>query len=244
MRKSASSTAQHDRRSFLTITGITMATTILGVAPSSRVDAAALTKGQRDKLTADDIIALMKKGNERFRVGKESPHDYLAQQKASAKGQYPAAVILSCIDSRAPAETIMDLGIGDCFNARVAGNIANDDILGSMEFACKVSGAKVVLVMGHTACGAIKGAIDNAQLGNLTGLLAKIRPAVEATQYSGERSSKNYAFVDAVARKNVELTIADIRRRSPVLAELETSRAVKIVGAMYNLESGVVEFFG
>jgi carbonic anhydrase len=138
----------------------------------------------------------------------------------------------------------MDLGIGDCFNARVAGNIANDDILGSMEFACKVAGAKVVLVMGHTACGAIKGAIDKAQLGNLTGLLTKVRPAVEATQYSGERSAKNYAFVDTVARKNVELTLAHIRRRSTVLADLETSGAVKIVGAMYDLETGLVEFFG
>jgi carbonic anhydrase len=244
MRQSAHSTVGLNRRSFLTVTGITMATTILGAAPTSRLDAAALNKAQRDKMTADDIVALMKKGNERFRVGKESPHDYLAQQKVSAKGQYPAAVILSCIDSRAPAETIMDLGIGDVFNARVAGNIANDDILGSMEFACKVAGAKVVMVMGHTACGAIKGAIDKAELGNLTGLLAKIRPAVDATQYAGERSATNYAFVDTVARKNVELTIADIRRRSPVLAELETSRAVKIVGAMYNLETGVVEFFG
>ena len=247
MRRQPPSTLRHsrtNRRSFLQTTSIAIATTILGVAPTDRpAYAAALTKAQRDKLTPDDIIALMKKGNERFRLGKESPHDYLAQQKVSAKGQYPAAVILSCIDSRAPAETIMDLGIGDCFNARVAGNIANDDILGSMEFACKVAGAKVVLVMGHTACGAIKGAIDNAQLGNLTGLLAKIRPAVEATQYSGERSAKNYAFVDTVARKNVELTIADIRRRSAVLADLETSGAAKIVGAMYNLESGLVEFF-
>ena len=233
------------RRSFLGVTCIAIATTILGVAPGGRrVYAAALTKAQRDKLTPDDIIALMKKGNQRFRAGQESPHDYLAQQKASAKGQYPAAVILSCIDSRAPAETIMDLGIGDCFNARVAGNIVNDDILGSMEFACKLAGSKVVLVMGHTGCGAIKGAIDKAELGNLTGLLAKIRPAVEATQYPGERSAKNYAFVDAVARKNVELTTADIRRRSIVLAELEASGAVKIVGAMYNLETGILEFFG
>jgi carbonic anhydrase len=138
----------------------------------------------------------------------------------------------------------MDLGIGDVFNARVAGNIANDDILGSMEFACKVAGAKVVLVMGHTACGAIKGAIDKVQLGKLTGLLARIRPAVEATKYQGERSAKNYDFVDAVARKNVELTMADIRRRSTVLAELATGGTVKIVGAMYNLETGVVEFVG
>jgi carbonic anhydrase len=113
-----------------------------------------------------------------------------------------------------------------------------------MEFACKLAGAKVVLVMGHTACGAIKGAIDNAQLGNLTGLLTKIRPAVEATQYSGERSSKNYAFVDAVARKNVELAMAEIRKRSAVLAELESAKTVKIVGSMYNLETGLVEFFG
>src|SRR5207344_3336751 len=152
------------------------------------------------------IIELMKKGNQRFRLGKESPHNYLAQQKASAKGQFPAAVILSCIDSRAPAETILDLGIGDTFNARVAGNISNDDILGSMEFACKLAGAKVVLVMGHTACGAIKGAIDNAQLGNLTGLLGKIRPAVDATKYEGDRSSKNDAFVDEVAKTNVRQT--------------------------------------
>ncbi len=138
----------------------------------------------------------------------------------------------------------MDLGIGDTFNARVAGNVANDDIIGSMEFACKVAGAKVVLVMGHTACGAIKGAIDNVQLGNLTGLLAKIRPAVSATEYQGERSTNNYDFVDAVARKNVELTIGRIRRRSSALADLESSGAVKIVGAMYNLETGLVEFFG
>jgi carbonic anhydrase len=232
-----------NRRSFLKITGIAAATTVLSAASGWRLAyAAALSKAQREKMTPDDILTLMQKGNERFRRGKESPHDYLAQQKASAKGQYPAAVILSCIDSRAPAETIMDLGIGDCFNARVAGNVANDDILGSMEFACKVAGAKVILVMGHTACGAIKGEIDSVQLGNLTGLLAKIRPAVDATQYQGERTAGNYGFVDAVARKNVELTMADIHRRSPVLAELETSGAVKIAGAMYNIGTGKVDF--
>jgi carbonic anhydrase len=194
-------------------------------------------------MTPDEIVQLMKKGNERFRSGQKTTQNYLAQQRASAKGQYPAAVLLSCIDSRAPAETIMDLGIGDVFNARVAGNVANDDILGSMEFACQVAGAKVILVMGHTACGAIKGAIDRVQLGNLTGLLTKIQPAVDATAYQGERSAKNYAFVDAVARKNVELTMGDIRRSSSVLADLEGSHAIKIVGAMYNLETGLVEFF-
>ena len=233
-----------NRRSFLKTTSAAAVTAVVTMAPIGNIAYGALTKAQRDKLTPDEIIELMKQGNQRFRLGKESPHDYLTQQKASASGQYPAAVILSCIDSRAPAETIMDLGIGDTFNARVAGNISNDDILGSMEFACKLAGAKVVLVMGHTACGAIKGAIDNAQLGNLTGLLGKIRPAVVATKYQGERSASNYAFVDAVARTNVELTMADIRRRSSVLADLEKSGAIKIVGAMYNLDTGAVEFFG
>jgi len=245
MRSEAPSTlgSNHvSRRRLLKIIAMATAPPALGVVPAGLVYAAALTKAQRDKMTPDDIIALMKKGNQRFRLGQESPHDYLAQQKVSAKGQYPAAVILSCIDSRAPAETIMDLGIGDCFNARVAGNVANDDILGSMEFACKVAGAKVVLVMGHTACGAIKGAIDNVQLGNLTGLLAKIRPVVEATPYAGERSAKNSSFVDAVARKNVELTITDISRRSSVLADLANARSIRIAGAMYHIETGLVEF--
>jgi carbonic anhydrase len=215
-----------------------------GATLSDVVDAAVLTKAQRDSMTPDEVLALMKKGNKRFNAGRREDHNYLAQQRATAAGQNPVAVLLSCIDSRAPAETIMDLRIGDIFNSRVAGNIENPDILGSMEFACKVSGAKVVLVMGHTACGAIKGAIDKAELGNLTGLLAKIQPAVEATTYTGERSSKNYGFVDAVARKNVELTIANIRKNSPVLAGMETSGAIKIAGAMYSLQTGVVDFIG
>jgi carbonic anhydrase len=233
------------RRNFLRLTGTA---TVLGLAggalfpASARADA--LTKAQRDSMTPEQIIAVMKRGNARFRSGERKARNYLSEQKASASGQYPAAVLLSCIDSRAPAEVIMDLGIGDIFNCRVAGNIENDDILGSMEFACKLMGAKVVLVMGHTACGAIKGAIANAELGNLTALLAKIKPAVQATTYTGDRSETNYAFVDAVARKNVELTIAGIRRDSPVLAELETSGAIKITGAMYNLGTGAVEFFG
>ncbi|MGC2081007.1 MAG: carbonic anhydrase family protein [Xanthobacteraceae bacterium] len=137
---------------------------------------------------------------------------------------------------------MMDLGLGDIFNCRVAGNISNQDILGSMEFACKLAGAKVVLVMGHTACGAIKGAIDNVELGNLTGLLDKIKPAVQATSFSGEHSSKNYAFVDAVARTNVRMTVDNIRKNSAALAELERSGTIKITGAMYNLDTGALEF--
>jgi carbonic anhydrase len=231
------------RRSFLKTAGIATAAGLLTAGPFAQLAyAAALTKAQRDKLTPDQIIAMMKRGNERFRSGKTT-QDFLAQQRASAKGQFPAAVILSCIDSRASAETIMDLGIGDVFNARVAGNIANDDILGSMEFACAAAGAKVVLVMGHTACGAIKGAIDDVQLGNLTGLLAKIQPAVKAATYQGDRSAKNNAFVDAVARKNVELTMESIQKGSPVLSELKAKGAIKIVGAMYDIQSAKVDFF-
>jgi len=243
--ESCTDSAACNRRGFLSASlGLSVAGFVGTGTLSTVAYAAAMTKAQRDKLTPDEVLALMKKGNKRFSSGAREDHNYLAQQRASASGQYPIAVLLSCIDSRAPAETIMDLRIGDIFNSRVAGNIANPDILGSMEFACKVAGAKVVLVMGHTACGAIKGAIDNAELGNLTGLLAKIKPAVAATAYSGERSSKNYAFVDAVARKNVELTIANIRKDSPVLAGMESSGAIKIAGAMYSLQSGVIEFSG
>jgi len=202
-----------------------------------------LTEAQRDRLTPDEIIALMKQGNERFRKGDRLTRNHMEDRDASTKGQYPAAIILSCIDSRAPAEIIMDLGLGEVFNARVAGNISTSDILGSMEFACKVAGAKVVVVMGHTSCGAVKGAIDEAKLDNLTGLLKKIRPAVEGTTFQGDRSSKNPAFVDAVALKNVELTINSIRDNSAVLRNLESAKSIRIVGSLYNLETAVVEFF-
>jgi carbonic anhydrase len=232
------------RRSFLGTSFIGTVAFVGSGAFGAHASAAAMSKAQRTRLTPDDVLALMKQGNKRFSSGRRIDHDYLAQQRATAAGQFPLAVLLSCIDSRAPAETIMDLRIGDVFNSRVAGNVANGDILGGMEFACKLSGAKVVLVMGHTACGAVKGAIDNAELGNLTGLLAKIRPAVAATAYGGERSSQNYAFVDAVARKNVELTIEGIRKDSPVLAAMEGSGAVRIAGAMYDLQRGTIDFLG
>jgi carbonic anhydrase len=232
-----------DRRRFLSLLAAAGTGGLVGGGLTPRLAyAVTLTKTQRDEMTPDDIIALMKQGNERFRKGEKLTRDYIAAQRAAAKGQHPAAVILSCIDSRAPAEVIMDLGIGDVFNSRVAGNISNDDILGSMEFASKVAGAKVVLVMGHTSCGAIQGAIDGVTLGNLTGLLAKIKPAVQATAFQGDRSSKNPAFVDAVAKKNVELTMVSIRTGSAVLRDLESAKAVKIAGAMYDLNSGTVDF--
>jgi carbonic anhydrase len=156
-------------------------------AVRSASGAPALTQERRDALTPDEIIAEMLAGNQRFTAGERRPRDFLAEQEATAAGQFPAAIALSCVDFRAPIEVICDLGIGATFNARVAGNIANDDILGSMEFASAVAGAKLVVVMGHTACGAVKGAIDNVELGNLTLLLAKIRPAVEATVYDGDK---------------------------------------------------------
>jgi len=232
------------RRNFLIASGAATAVGLAGGLLTAAARADALTHEQREQMTPEQIIEEMRQGNARFRRGEAKPRSYLREQKASAKGQYPAAVLLSCIDSRAPAEVIMDLGIGDIFNCRVAGNIANEDILGSMEFACKLAGAKVVLVMGHTKCGAVKGAVANAELGNLTGLLAKIKPAVQATSYSGEHSASNYTYVDAVARKNVELTVAAIRKNSPVLAQLESAGTIKITGAMYNVETGALEFFG
>jgi carbonic anhydrase len=213
-----------------------------GLVGSPRVADAALSKEQRDQLTPVAVLDRLKQGNERFRAGKLDTHDYLTQS-ATVSGQYPAAAILSCIDSRAPAEIILDVGIGDTFNARVAGNIANDDILGSLEFACAVSGAKLILVMGHTACGAIKGAIDEAELGHLTGLLQKIKPAIGATTFAGERTSKNAEFVDAVAKTNVRRTIDAMRQQSPILGDLEKQGRIAITKSIYHLSGGRVEFF-
>jgi carbonic anhydrase len=232
-----------DRRDFCKAVGVTTAVVVVGASLGTELAHADLTKEQRDKMTPDEVIQQMKAGNERFRSGKPQHRDLMREVKATTKAQYPAAVVFSCIDSRAPTELILDFGIGDIFSGRVAGNVADEDVLGSMEFACKVAGSKVVLVMGHTSCGAIKGVIDGVELGNLTALLSKIRPAVEATRYTGERSAKNYAFVDAVARENVLMTIANVRQRSPVLRELESTGSIKIAGSMYNLETGTVEFF-
>jgi carbonic anhydrase len=219
------------------------------IAPAARALAqppaattAALTKAQRDMMTPAQILDQLKKGNERFRAGKTALRDYRDQQRTSAGGQYPTTAVLGCIDSRAPAEIIFDAGIGDTFNARIAGNVVNDDLLGSLEFACAVSGAKVLLLMGHTACGAIKGAIDDVEMGNLTGLLARIKPAITATTFAGDKSSKNAAYVDAVARSNVRLGIENVRRRSPILADLEKNGTIAMVGAMYDLATGTVQF--
>lgn len=195
-------------------------------------------------ISPNTAIQMLKDGNSRFLAGEAINRDLNAQVAQTATGQYPFAVILSCIDSRIPTEIIFDQGIGDVFNARVAGNFVNEDILGSMEFACKLAGSKVVVVMGHTSCGAVKGACDHAELGNLTQMLDKIMPAVNAieTPEGEERNSKNINFVNKVAEKNVQLTIEDIKAKSPVLAEMYENKEIDIVGAMYDVKSGKVTF--
>jgi len=211
-----------------------------GAAVKERVRGASLTEAQRDSLTPDQVVQAFMNGNERFLGGRQRDRDFLGEMKSSAEGQYPALIVLSCIDSRTPVEVISDLGIGDTFNAKVAGNAVNDDILGSMEYACAVAGAKVVLVLGHTSCGAIKGAIDNVVLGNLTLLLARFKAAIDDTPYEGERTSKNAAFVDAVARTQVRKSVQQIRQRSRVLADLEAEGKIRMVGSMYDVATGVV----
>jgi len=203
---------------------------------------AGLSKAVRDAATPDEVIARAKAGNERFRTGRTRHRDLLVELKRTAGGQWPAAVVLGCIDSRAPAEIIFDLGLGDIFNCRVAGNVESADVLGSMEYATQVAGAKLIIVLGHSACGAVKGAIADARLGNLTQLLAKIRPAVGLTEYMGARTADDADFVDAVARKSVQMAIDRIRADSPVIAEQEKSGAIKIVGCFYDLSTGAVEF--
>lgn len=244
MEKVEQATTNPNRRSLLkSACGASIASMVGTLGISQITFAAALTKEERDKMTPDQIIEGLKQGNKRFRSGKPERHDYLAQKRASVTAQFPSAIILSCIDSRAPAEIILDTGIGEAFVTRTAGNVSNDDIVGGMEFACSIAGAKVIVVMGHTGCGAVRGAIDNVKLGNLTGLLDKIKPAVAATNYSGERVGSNYAFVDAVAKTNVRQTIENIRKSSSVLRDLEKEGKLKMIGAMYNLNGGMVEFF-
>ncbi len=191
-------------------------------------------------VTPDAALTLLADGNARFVAGTPVRRDYSDQIRATAAGQYPFAVVLGCIDSRVPIETVFDQGIGDIFAARVAGNIVNTELLGSMEFACQLAGSKLVVVLGHTSCGAVKGAISSARLGNLTQLVQKIEPAVEAND--GERDVDNADYVDGVAEENVRMVMAEIRRESPVLAAMEEEGTIRIVGGMYDVSTGVVRF--
>ncbi|MFV1448967.1 carbonic anhydrase family protein [Maribacter sp. HS] len=204
------------------------------------------TKETQATMTPDKSLTFLKEGNERFQNNLKANRNLLEQVNDTSEGQFPFATILSCIDSRVSAELVFDQGLGDIFSVRIAGNFVNEDILGSMEFGCKLAGTKLIVVLGHTSCGAIKGACDHARLGNLTALINKIEPAVDAvTEPADEslRNSKNLEFVDKVAAKNVELTIENIRKQSPVLAEMEENGEIKIVGAMYDIASGAVEFY-
>ena len=202
-----------------------------------------MTAEEQRALTPDQVILDLKEGNRRFVNNDLTRRDHSAMVRNAAKGQYPVAVILSCLDSRVPVEDIFDKGIGDIFVARVAGNFVNEDILGSMEFGCKVSGAKLILVVGHENCGAIKAAIDNVKMGNITAMLTKIKPAVERSRdFKGDQSSKNDAFVDEVCRNNVLNTIEAIKSGSPILKEMAEKGEIKIVGAVYSLKTGAVTF--
>lgn len=203
---------------------------------------AQITQSEQNKLTPDAVLELLLNGNERYVKGELSAVDITKRIDKTTLGQFPKAVVLSCLDSRVPVEKVFDLSIGDIFVGRVAGNIENEDQLGSMEFATKVAGAKLVMVLGHEGCGAVKGACDNVKLGNLTALLKKIKPAVNSVEgYSEEeRTSKNDKFVSAVVEQNVRQTVSDIRKRSKVLSNLETNGDILIVGAVYSLETGKV----
>jgi carbonic anhydrase len=205
-----------------------------------------LTAEEQGSMSPDEIISRLKKGNENFINNNLTQRDHSEQRRIAAIGQYPKAIVLSCVDSRVPVEDIFDLGIGDIFVARVAGNIENRDIVGSMEFATAVAGSKVVIVLGHTSCGAVKHAIDNTDaaslgLSSLQGLLDEIRSVVEL-EGDAASSSKDKDFTNKIIDKNVQKTISDIRERSPKMSELETNGKLKIVGAVYNMESGKVEF--
>jgi len=202
-------------------------------------------KNSQAAITPGRALQLLKEGNRRFMAGRGEERELMAQVNAMRGGQWPFAIILGCIDSRVPSELIFDAGIGDLFNARVAGNFVNGDILGSMEFACELAGAKLVVVLGHTQCGAIKGACDGVELGNLTGMLARLKPAVEGTSSpveAAERTSANGLFVRDVTVRNVRMALSDIRERSEVLEALERSGAIRLIGALYDVETGSVEF--
>ncbi|WP_114781262.1 carbonic anhydrase family protein [Botryobacter ruber] len=202
-----------------------------------------LTKELLEQLTPEKAIELLKEGNKRFVSNLKYNRNLLQQVNETSQGQHPFAIVLSCIDSRTSAELIFDQGLGDIFSARIAGNIVNEDILGSMEFACKVAGSKLVVVLGHTNCGAIKGACDDVKLGYLTGLINKIKPAIEDLKYEGEKNSKNAEFVQLVAEKNVHNMIDEVTGRSSIIKEMIKNGEIGIIGGMYDVETGVVDFY-
>jgi carbonic anhydrase len=203
-----------------------------------------LTKEMQSAITPAVALEILKDGNKRFVSNLKINRNLLQQANETSDGQHPFAVILSCIDSRTSAELIFDQGLGDVFSVRIAGNIVNDDILGSMEFGCKVAGAKIIVVLGHTKCGAVKGACDDVALGNLTGLIAKIKPAVEQESVTTEnRNSSNGVFVENVAELNVSLSVKNILLKSPIIADMVKNGDIGIVGGIHDITTGEVKFF-
>jgi carbonic anhydrase len=203
-----------------------------------------LTKEMQNAISPSKALDLLKEGNRRFVNNLKINRNLLQQANETSDGQHPFAVILSCIDSRTSAELIFDQGLGDVFSVRIAGNIVNEDILGSMEFGCKVAGAKIIVVLGHTKCGAIKGACDNVELGNLTSLISKIKPAVDQeTVTSNNRTSSNANFVENVAELNVSLSVKNILLKSPIIAEMVKNDQIGIVGGVHDISTGEVKFF-
>jgi carbonic anhydrase len=203
-----------------------------------------LTKEMQNAISPSMALDLLKEGNRRFVNNLKINRNLLQQANETSDGQHPFAVILSCIDSRTSAELIFDQGLGDVFSIRIAGNIVNEDILGSMEFGCKVAGAKIIVVLGHTKCGAVKGACDNVELGNLTSLISKIKPAVDQeTATSDNRTSSNASFVENVAELNVSLSVKNILLQSPIIAEMVKNEEIGIVGAVHDIKTGEVKFF-
>lgn len=201
-----------------------------------------LTAEEQAQLTPDEVIESLKAGNQRYATNDLTARDHTEQIRKAANGQYPKAVVLSCVDSRVPVEDVFDKGIGDVFVARVAGNFVNEDILGSMEFGCKVSGAKVILVLGHEHCGAVKAAISDVKLGNITAMLKKITPNVAQTDYQGDRTANNAEFVHLVCINNVLGTMANIREKSPILKDMEDKGEIRIIGGVYDMDTGLVDF--
>jgi len=204
------------------------------------------TKETQATMTPDKALQYLKEGNQRFQNNLKANRNLLEQVNDTSEGQFPFATILSCIDSRVSAELVFDQGLGDIFSVRIAGNFINEDILGSMEFACKLAGTKLLVVLGHTSCGAVKGACDHARMGNLTALINKIEPAVDAVKEPTDnslRNSNNLEFVDNVAEKNVHMAIENIHKDSPILSEMEKNREILIIGAMYDISTGEVKFY-
>lgn len=233
-------------RLFKSLTVLFLVTSISLITPAAAQYADAITQEVQEQITPQRALEMLKQGNDRFVKGTMAERDLMKMVSQTSKGQYPYAVVLGCIDSRVPPEMIFDQGIGDIFTPRIAGNFVNEDILGSMEFATAVAGSKLIVVLGHSSCGAVKGACDHVELGNLTHTLSNIMPAISAVnatiEIPGERNSSNSEYVEEVAHMNVKLTVQHILERSPVMKELVDQGELMVVGAMHDVGTGRVTF--